>query len=84
MKKEKYDNDALLKYCNEKSICLINNYNNLNIKRDTIIEGKCINDCINIFKKTFRYLKNYGGYCDICTINNKKSNSHEKYSFTQS
>ena len=72
MKKEKYDNDALLKYCNENSICLINNYNNLNINRETIIEGKCINGCINIFKKTFRYLKNYGGYCDICTINNKK------------
>jgi hypothetical protein len=75
MKKEKYDNDALLKYCNENSICLINNYNNLKINRETIIEGKCINGCINIFKKTFRYLKNYGGYCDICTISNKKIKS---------
>jgi hypothetical protein len=75
MKKEKYDNEALLKYCNENSICLINNYNNLKINRETIIEGKCINGCINIFKKTFRYLKNYGGYCDICTISNKKIKS---------
>ena len=66
-----YNKDALIKYCDENNICLLNDYNNLKITRDTIIEGKCINGCINIFKKNFRSLKNYGGYCDICTINNK-------------
>jgi hypothetical protein len=70
-----FNKDALIKYCDENNICLLNDYNNLKITRDTIIEGKCINGCINIFKKTFRYLKNYGGYCDICTISNKKIKS---------
>ena len=71
MNKGTYNKDALIKYCDENNICLLNDYNNLKITRDTIIEGKCINGCINIFKKNFRSLKNYGGYCDICTINNK-------------
>ena len=71
MNKGTYNKDALIKYCDENNIYLINDYNNLKITRDTIIEGKCINGCINIFKKNFRNLKNYGGYCDICTINNK-------------
>lgn len=71
MNKGTYNKNALIKYCDENNICLINDYNNLKITRDTIIEGKCINGCINIFKKNFRNLKNYGGYCDICTINNK-------------
>ena len=49
MNKGTYNKDALIKYCDENNICLINDYNNLKITRDTIIEGKCINGCINIF-----------------------------------
>jgi hypothetical protein len=73
MNKNSYNIDALLEYCNKNKICLISDYNNQKITRDTKIEGKCIiNNCQNDFIKTFRYLKNFGGYCTICTKKNQK------------
>jgi hypothetical protein len=72
MNKGTYNKDDLIKYCNENNIILINDYNNLKITRDTIIEGKCITpNCDNNFNKTFRQLKKNEGFCDICTINKK-------------
>jgi hypothetical protein len=72
MNKGSYNIDALLEYCDKNKICLINDYNNKKITRDTKIEGKCINNCQNEFNKTFRQLKKIGGYCSICTKQNQK------------
>jgi hypothetical protein len=73
MNKGTYDFNNLVKYCSEFNIELIKNYENIKVTRDTIIEGKCINqECNKIFNKIFRNLKKTKAYCDVCTSTNRK------------
>ena len=75
MTKGTYSFEQLQNYCNENNIILIKCYNDCKVTRDTIIEGKCINnDCDSDFNKVFRQLKKSGGYCKKCTNNNTKIN----------
>jgi len=78
-----YNNNALIDYCRQNSLVLLNNYNNVNINRNYYIEGKCIvENCIGVFNKTFRQLVKTGGYCKSCMKNignNKIKLSKVKY-----
>jgi len=75
MTKGTYSFEQLQNYCNENKIILIKCYDDCKVTRDTIIEGKCINnDCDSDFNKVFRQLKKSGGYCKKCTNNNTKIN----------
>ena len=63
----KYNYKELEKYCNDNNIELIENYQDNNINRDTVIKGKCITDnCSNEFSRIFRQLIKINGYCFEC------------------
>jgi hypothetical protein len=68
-----FDLSSLNNYIKKNNIELLKDYSDINICRDTEIEGKCNNEtCNNNFKKNFRYLIEEGGpYCDDCTGINK-------------
>jgi hypothetical protein len=52
--KVRYDFNSLKTFCEEQGIQLLHNYENKDINRDTILEGKCkTENCENIVKKTF-------------------------------
>lgn len=73
MNKGTYDFNNLVKYCSEFNVELVKNYENIKVTRDTIIEGKCINqECNKIFNKLFRNLKKSNAYCEFCTSANRK------------
>ena len=75
MTKGTYSFEHLQNFCNENKIILIKSYDDCKVTRDTIIEGKCINnECDSDFNKVFRQLKKSGGYCQKCTNNIKKIN----------
>jgi hypothetical protein len=75
MVKGTYSFEHLQNFCNENKIILIKSYDDCKVTRDTIIEGKCINnDCDSDFNKVFRQLKKSGGYCKKCTNNITKIN----------
>ena len=62
----------LQKICKENGICLLKDYSQETINRDTEIEGQCKTDkCNETFSKTFRMLDNSNGYCETCTNNNR-------------
>ncbi len=65
----RYTNESLLKYCYDNSIELLEDYNEINIKRDNKIKGKCIN-CNNEFNKSFRAMIETGATCNECSIKN--------------
>jgi len=67
MVKGTYSYTHLIEFCNDYGIQLLENYENINVTRDTIIKGKCL-DCDNSFKKNFRQIKKYNTpYCKQCT-----------------
>lgn len=69
--KTNYTIELLTDFCSKNNIYLINNYNNINITRDTKISGNCLTHfCENKFTKVFRQLILTNGYCNICTKNN--------------
>jgi hypothetical protein len=73
MTKYTYNFDCLTNYCNDNLILLNKDYSNINVTRDTYIEGKCFNkDCSFLFNKTFRQLKKTGSFCKDCSNINKK------------
>jgi hypothetical protein len=75
MTKGTYSFEHLQNFCNENNMILIKSYHDCKVTRDTIIEGKCINnDCDSDFNKVFRQLKKSGGYCKKCTNNITKIN----------
>ena len=47
-----YTFQTLTDYCIDNKVVLENEYKDNKITRESYIEGKCINGCINIFKKT--------------------------------
>jgi hypothetical protein len=67
-----YNNNFLIKFCQDNNIILLEDYKIKKINRESIITGKCLNYniCNNIFNKTFRLMIS-GAYCDNCTSNNK-------------
>lgn len=84
MVKYTYNYNCLTDYCNEYNIQLNKDYSNINITRDSYIEGFCITDnCNLLFDKTFRQLKKSGAYCKLCSTkikNNKfKQTCLKKY-----
>jgi hypothetical protein len=55
-------------FCKDNNICLLEDYKNKNITRETRIEGNCLTDnCFNCFNKTFRQLVKVNGYCESCS-----------------
>jgi len=63
----KYNYTVLKTFCNNNNIELIENYEDININRDTIIKGKCMTDnCTNEFSRIFRQLIKINGYCFEC------------------
>ena len=78
----RYDNKLLEKYCNKNNITLLQDYNNENIKKETIINTKCLN-CDESCSKNFRQFINSGCFCKIHTEKNKqekrKTTNLEKY-----
>jgi hypothetical protein len=75
MKKIYYNLDFLNEYCLKNNVTLKNNYDNIKLTRETIIEGYCIFDnCKDIFQKKILYMKKYGAYCEKCTKINRKLN----------
>jgi len=68
-----YNLIKLQKFCNENKIILINNYDNININKNTNIIGRCMtNLCLNTFDKKFCELVKTNGYCRDCTYKNAK------------
>jgi hypothetical protein len=73
MAKYTYNYDCLINYCNNNLISLNKDYSNINVTRDTYIEGNCLNNnCSFLFNKTFRQLKRTGSFCKDCSNLNKK------------
>jgi uncharacterized alkaline shock family protein YloU len=73
MTKGTYNYENLILYCNDNNIILLQQYDNIKVTRDTLINGKCNNlDCNNNFNKTFRQLKKSKNYCNLCTKINTK------------
>jgi len=60
-----YNNETLKDYCKTNNIILLEDYET-KICREDYIEGICINQCKNIFKKTFRQMVKTGAYCTDC------------------
>ena len=68
-----YNLTKLQQFCDENKIILINNYNNININKNTNIIGRCISNlCVNNFDKKFCELVKTNGYCRDCTYENAK------------
>lgn len=56
-----YNNEFLVKYCEDNNIELIEDYINVKISREHKIKGKCVNKmCINTFNKSFRQMVKVG------------------------
>jgi hypothetical protein len=71
--KLKYNVGMLLEFCNNNKILLSSDYSNIYVNRDTLIEGKCLNNiCNNNFIKPFRQLLKINGYCQNCSKENGK------------
>ena len=70
--KNKYDFLRLEIFCNENNIKLLNDYKNIKVTRDTIIEAVCLTpNCNSKVNKTFRrFLDNGGCYCLNCVQKN--------------
>lgn len=64
-----YCNTSLEKLCSEKNIILLENYDNILVKRDTYIKARCLTEnCMNIVEKKFgSILDSTGCYCIDCT-----------------
>jgi hypothetical protein len=62
----KYNNQTLTEYCIEQNITLSHDYVDIVVNRDSYIEGKCVNNCCNLFNKHFRQLVKTGAYCENC------------------
>ena len=78
----KYNNDTLFEFCNSNNICLIKDYMNIKIERESVIEGNCkLNNCINKFNKNFRQLVKTGPYCKTCIIKRNKIKNRDNYKF---
>jgi hypothetical protein len=75
MNKGSYNFNNLKKYCSENNIILSNNYQDINVTRDTEIHGICNNyNCCEPFTKNFRYMIKYGAFCKKCTKINQQMN----------
>ena len=73
MTKGSYNYDNLMTYCNNNNIIILQDYTNIKVTRDTLINGECNNlNCSKKFNKTFRQLKVSKNYCELCTKINKK------------
>ena len=73
-----YNLTKLEQFCNENKIVLINNYNNININKNTNIFGRCMSKlCVNNFDKKFCELVKTNGYCRDCTYKNAKDKRKE-------
>jgi hypothetical protein len=73
MNKIYYNLELLNQYCKNNLVKLNINYDNLDINRNTKINGVCKNqDCLNTFEKTFVYMVKYGAFCKICSKKNQQ------------
>ena len=77
--KLKYDYNFLSDFIKINNINLIKDYSNININRDTKIEGKCVNDCKNFFNYSLRALiqSPHKGYCLECIKVKRREVLHE-------
>ncbi len=67
-----YNLETLKKYCTEKTVQLLKDYTNENVKRELKINGKCCyENCNNEFNKSFRAMVQIGAYCKECSVKNK-------------
>lgn len=75
MNKVYYNQDLLTQYCDDNSIKLHTNYENLKINKETKITGSCVNkNCCNLFEKGFKNMIIYGAFCKICAKQNQREN----------
>ena len=65
-----FTKETLNEYCKNYSITIINEVPS-NLKRETILEGKCLT-CNNNFNKSFRSIIKNGAYCKEYETNGKK------------
>jgi hypothetical protein len=70
----KYTKELLNSYCQEHKVKLLTNYSNEKIWCGMSLEGNCTNyDCVNTFKKSFKYLIKNGSFCKQCTKGKNKN-----------
>jgi hypothetical protein len=79
-----FNTETLYQYCKSNNITLIKNYQDIEIKRENFIEGKCTTiNCEYTFNKTFRNMVKTGSYCKVCIqqikSNNFKQTNLQKY-----
>ena len=75
----KYDYQTLTDFCEKHNIVLCEDYSEVHLKRETMINGICeTENCNNAFTKGFRALLNPNGYCSDCA----KIVGKEKYKQT--
>ena len=76
-----FNKETLEEYCKKNSIIIINDLPS-NIKRETILEGKCVT-CDNNFNKSFRSMIKNGAYCKECSmklrVNKRETTCLEKF-----
>jgi hypothetical protein len=69
----KNDVTVLNNFCSENNILLTDDYQNISVNRDTVIEGMCITqNCDNKFSRTLRELLKHNGCCANCSKENGK------------
>jgi hypothetical protein len=72
--KLKYDITVLNNFCSENNILLTDDYQNVLVNRDTVIEGFCITqNCDNKFSRPLRELLKHNGCCANCSKENGKN-----------
>lgn len=73
-----YNKIMLQEFCDANNILLYNDFTNVFINRDTIINGTCLTpNCDNDFNKPFRDLLKINGYCENCSKENGKEKIKE-------
>jgi hypothetical protein len=74
----KYDYNTLLGFCKENNIIMCDDYSNINLNRDTQINGICKTEkCDNLFTKGFRALLQPNGFCSTCAIKHGKNKAKQ-------
>jgi hypothetical protein len=64
----KFNNDKLVLYCNERNIKLADDYTNSYLTKKSVIKTECQTlNCHGIVEKVFREIEKRGAYCKSCT-----------------
>jgi len=66
-KRKRYDFELLNKYCKENDVTILEDYTNIFLTKNSLINGICIyENCENKFQKQFINLLKTGAYCKFC------------------